>query len=337
MRIVTFGELMLRLSPRGCKRLIQADELEINYGGGEANVAVSLANFGEQAAFVTKLPENAWGHGAVNFLRRYGVDISHVTRGGNRIGIYFLERGADIRSSEVLYDRSCSAISQIEGDEFDWDTILKGADWFHFTGITPALGKNLSAACMEVLKVCRKNQISVSLDLNYRQKLWNHEQAGRTLAEMLPYVDLCIANDEHIPLLFEGVECERNAEGNLTPHCCEQLARFLCNRYGIGKVALTQRHSLNSVVNEWRGFLFDDNGFFQSPVHTIDIVDRVGGGDAFAAGLIYAVLHGFSGQKAIDFAITAGVLKHSIEGDVNLVSVDEVVKVMNGASGEVQR
>ena len=336
MRIVTFGEIMLRLSSPKYQRIIQAEKLNVTYGGGEANVAISLATFGENVAYVTKLPDNALGQSAINFLRRFSVDTSHILRGGERIGIYFLEQGADLRPSNVIYDRSGSSIAKAALHEFNWAEILEGAGWFHFTGVTPALGGELIDICQEVLRICRSRKIRVSCDLNYRKKMWAADTAGSSLAKLLPYVDVCIANDEHIPLLFNIHELDRDENGNLTKNTCKRLTNYICERFGCEQVALTQRRSLKSDLNEWTGMLFDKGNCFYSPVYSINIVDRVGGGDAFAAGLIYALLHNYESQKAIEFAMTAGVLKHSIEGDANLVSVSEVEEMRHGA-GEVRR
>ena len=338
MRIVTFGEILLRLSPSGRQRFLQAEQFDVVYGGGEANAAVSLSSFGEDAAFVSKVPDNPIGQSAVNFLRRYGVNTDHVLRGGSRLGIYYLERGADRRTSKVFYDRAGSAIAEAKQKDFDWNTILKGADWFHFTGITPALGKELPEICADALAVCRKRGVRVSCDVNYRSKLWAAEVAGKAMERLLPYVDVCIANDEHIPILFGIEEKERTESGNISPAGCERIMRTLCARFGVKSVALTQRESLNADSNRWQGFYFDGNESCLSQRYTLHIVDRVGGGDAFAAGLIYALLHRYTPQHTIDFAMEAGALKHSIEGDVNLVSVREIEENLQGGHcGSVQR
>jgi 2-dehydro-3-deoxygluconokinase len=339
MKVVTFGELMLRLAPEGYTRFVQADTFGATYGGGEANVAVSLANFGLDAAFVTKLPAHEIGQAAVNSLRRYGVDTSLITRGGSRVGIYFLEKGASQRPSKVVYDRAHSAIAEATGADFDWDAIFDGVDWFHFTGITPALGANVAALCMDACKAAKAKGIPVSCDLNYRKNLWSREEAGRVMGELCKLVDLCIANEEDAKDVF-GIEAEHTDiyGGKLNHAGYESVARQLTERFGFEKVAITLRTSISASENNWAGMLYTGGMAYYSKEYNMKIVDRVGGGDSFGAGLIYATLQGYEPQQALEFAVAASCLKHTIEGDYNQVSVDEVTKLAGGdGSGRVQR
>lgn len=339
MKVVTFGELMLRLAPEGYTRFVQADAFGATYGGGEANVAVSLANFGLDAAFVTKLPAHEIGQAAVNSLRRYGVDTSLITRGGSRVGIYFLEKGASQRPSKVIYDRAHSAIAEATGADFDWDAIFDGVDWFHFTGITPALGANVAALCMDACKAAKAKGIPVSCDLNYRKNLWSREEAGCVMGELCKLVDLCIANEEDAKDVF-GIEAEHTDiyGGKLNHAGYESVARQLTERFGFEKVAITLRTSISASENNWAGMLYVGGAAYYSKEYNMKIVDRVGGGDSFGAGLIYATLQGYEPQQALEFAVAASCLKHTIEGDYNQVSVDEVTKLAGGdGSGRVQR
>ncbi|HOB36768.1 MAG TPA: sugar kinase [Candidatus Avimonas sp.] len=338
-RIVTFGEIMLRLAPKGYTRFVQADCFEATYGGGEANVAVSLANYGMDAAFVTKLPKNEIGQAAINSLRRYGVDTSKIVRGGQRVGIYFIEKGASQRPSKVIYDRAGSAISRADSSDFDWKQILSGADWFHFTGITPALGSNVAAICMDACKAAKEKNITVSCDLNYRKNLWSREEAGRVMGELMPYVDLCIANEEDAYDVF-GIKAESTDvyAGKVNHEAYREVAKKLADRFGFEKVAITLRGSISASDNNWAAMLYDGKDYCFSRNYHIHIVDRVGGGDSFGAGLIYALLSGSDSQSALEFAVAASCLKHTIEGDFNHVSVEEVQRLAGGdASGRVQR
>jgi 2-dehydro-3-deoxygluconokinase len=338
-RIITFGEIMLRLAPEGYYRFVQAQQYDATYGGGEANVAVSLANFGLDAAFVTKLPKHEIGQAAINSLRHYGVDTSCITRGGERVGIYFVEKGASQRPSKVIYDRAGSSISAASASDFDWDAIFDGADWFHFTGITPALGDNVAAICLEACKAAKNRNITVSCDLNYRNKLWSKEKAGQVMSELCQYVDVCIANEEDAADVF-GIKASGTdvTAGKVNHEGYKEVALMLVNRFGFGKVAITLRESLSANDNNWAGMLYDGTDYYFSKKYTIHIVDRVGGGDSFGAGLIYSILNNYEPQKTIEFAVAASCLKHSIEGDFNQVSVEEVTKLAGGdASGRVQR
>lgn len=338
-KVVTFGELMLRLAPEGYYRFVQAETFGATFGGGEANVAVSLANYGLDAAFVTKLPTHEIGQMAVNSLRRYGVDTSYIARGGDRVGIYYLEKGASQRPSKVIYDRAYSAIALASKEDFDWEKIFDGAEWFHFTGITPALGDNVAEICLEAVKAAKKLGLKVSCDLNYRKKLWTREKAGKVMAELMPYVDVCIANEEDASDVF-GIKAENTdiEGGKIDGEGYKEVAKKLKDRFGFSYVAITLRSSISANDNDWAAMLYDGNDCYFSRKYHMHIVDRVGGGDSFGAGLIYAMLDGKDAQGIIEFAVAASCLKHSIEGDYNMVSVAEVESLAGGnASGRVQR
>ena len=338
-RVITFGEIMMRLNPEGYLRLVQAQRLEASYAGGEANVAVSLANYGLDAAYVTKVPAHEIGQCAVNELRRFGVDTRYMIRGGNRLGVYFVEKGASQRASKVIYDRAHSAIAEAKASDFDWDKIFDGADWFHWTGITPALGGELPAICLEACKAAKAKGITISCDLNYRKKLWTREEAGRIMATLVPYVDVCIANEEDAKDVF-GIEAEGSdiEAGKLNRDGYISVAKQLQERFGCSKVAITLRSSLSANDNDWAGMLYCDGKAYFSPTYHIHIVDRVGGGDSFGGGLIYSLISGKEPQDAINFAVAASALKHTIEHDFNMMSVAEVESLAAGnASGRVQR
>ena len=338
-KVVTFGELMLRLAPEGYYRFAQAETFGATFGGGEANVAVSLANYGLDAAFVTKLPTHEIGQMAVNSLRRYGVDTSYITRGGDRVGIYYLEKGASQRPSKVIYDRAYSAIALASKEDFDWEKIFDGAEWFHFTGITPALGDNVAEICLEAVKAAKKLGLKVSCDLNYRKKLWTREKAGKVMAELMPYVDVCIANEEDASDVF-GIKAENTdiEGGKIDGEGYKEVAKKLKDRFGFSYVAITLRSSISANDNDWAAMLYDGKDCYFSRKYHMHIVDRVGGGDSFGGGLIYSLLSGYEPQKAIDFAVAASCLKHTIEHDFNLCSVAEVESLAGGnASGRVQR
>ncbi len=338
-RIISFGEIMMRLNPEGYSRLVEATKREASYAGGEANVAVSLANFGLKAAFVSKVPAHEIGQCAVNELRRFGVDTDYIVRGGNRLGLYFVEKGASQRASKVIYDRAGSAIANAKAIDFDWKEIFNGADWFHFTGITPALGGELPKICLEACKAAKELGVKISCDLNYRNKLWSRETAKEVMSELMPYVDVCIANEEDAKDVF-GIEAEDtdlNA-GKVNHDGYISVARQLTERFHFEKVAITLRGSISASDNEWAAMLFSNGKAFFSPKYSVHIVDRVGGGDSFGAALIYSLLSGYDEQKAINFAVASSCLKHSIEHDFNLVSVAEVESLAKGnASGRVQR
>lgn len=338
-RVVTFGEIMLRLAPEGYYRFLQAKSFGATFGGGEANVSVSLANFGMKTSFVTKLPSNDIGQMAVNSLREFGVDTSFIARGGERTGIYFLEKGASQRPSKVIYDRAGSAISKASGTDFNWDKIFEGADWFHFTGITPALSDELAIICEDALKAAKERNITVSCDLNYRNKLWSKEKAGKVMDRLCRFVDVCIANEEDAGDVF-GIKAENTSvtEGVISAEGYKSVARQLRERFGFKYVAITLRESISANDNNWAAMLYDGNEYYLSRKYPVHIVDRVGGGDSFGAGLIYSLMNGKTPRETIEFAVAASALKHSVEGDVNLVSVDEVMKLSCGdGSGRVVR
>lgn len=340
-RIITFGEIMLRLNPEGYLRFTQAQRFEASYAGGEANVAVSLANYGMDAAFVSKVPSHDIGQCAVNALRQFGVDTSSMLRGGARLGAYYCEKGASQRPSKVIYDRAGSSIATAEPSEFDWEKIFEGADWFHWTGITPALSKNMAQACLDACRAAKKLGLTVSCDLNYRNKLWSREEAGACMAQLMPYVDVCIANEEDAKDVF-GIEAADTdiAGGKLGYEGYVSVARQLAQRFGCKKVAITLRSSISATDNDWAGMLYDaaSDKASLSPTYRVHIVDRVGGGDSFGGGLIYSLLTGMDDQNAINFAVAASCLKHSIEHDFNLMSVAEVQNLANGnATGRIQR
>lgn len=338
-RVVTFGEIMLRLEPEGYNRFIQAEKFLATYGGAEANVAVSLSNFGINTSFVTKLPQNKIGEAAVNSLRRFGVDVESVLYGGNRVGIYFLEKGASQRPSLVIYDREYSSMQKAQPNEFDWELIFEDAEWFHFTGITPALGDNLAEICLEACKIAKKKEIKISCDLNYRQKLWSREKAKEIMSVLAPYIDLCIANEEDAFDVF-GIEAQSSdvLSGTLKYDGYKTVAKQLMEKWNFNQVAITLRTSLSAFDNRWAALLYDGEQYYISKTYDIHIVDRVGGGDSFGAGLIYASLMNFDAQKSIEFAVASSCLKHTIEGDYNMVTTDEVLNLMNGdRTGRVKR
>ena len=431
MRVVTFGELMVRLQPFNYERFVQANNLEFSFGGGEANVAVSLANYGLDAAFVTKLPAHAIGQAAVNSLRRYGVDTSMITRGGDRVGIYYNEKGASQRGSVCIYDRANSAIQLAQPSDFDWDKIFEGVDWFHFTGITPALGANVVEICLEACKAAKAHGVKISCDLNYRGKLWTREQAREAMTKLCEYVDVCIYDRANSAIqlaqpsdfdwdkIFEGVDwfhftgitpalganvveicleackaakahgvkisCDLNYRGKLWTReqareamtkLCEyvdvcisneedakdvfgieaeatdiyggklnaegykSVAKQLADKFHFEKVAITLRESHNASENGWSAMLYDvaSDAYCFSKKYELKIIDRVGGGDSFGGGLIYALLTGKSTQDAVEFAVAASALKHTIEGDYNMMTVSEVEKLAGGdGSGRIQR
>lgn len=339
MKVVTFGELMVRLQPYHYERFVQADHLEFSFGGGEANVAVSLANYGLDSVYVTKLPAHAIGQAAVNSLRRYGVDTSMIVRGGDRVGIYYNEKGASQRPSVCIYDRAHSAISEATTADFDWDRIFDGADWFHFTGITPALGPNVVEICEAACKAARARGAKISCDLNYRGKLWTRAQAREAMTGLCRYVDVCISNEEDAKDVF-GIEAEATdvTAGELNREGYRSVARQLMDAFGFEKVAITLRESKSAFDNDWSAMLFDGENCCFSKRYHLHIVDRIGGGDSFGAGLIYALLNGYDTQSAVEFAVAASALKHSVEGDYNMVTVAEVQKLAGGdGSGRVQR
>ena len=339
MKVITLGEIMLRLAPEGYYRFVQANSYGATYGGGEANVAVSLAGFGIDAAFVTKLPKHEIGQGAVNKLREFGVDTSLIVRGGDRVGIYFLEKGASQRPSKVIYDRAHSAIAEAAAADFDWEKIFQNASWFHFTGITPALSDNAAEICLAACRAARAKGVTVSCDLNYRQNLWTREKAAEVMGKLMEFVDICIANEEDAADVF-GIRAGDSdvTSGKISHDGYKEVARSLVKRFGFKQCAITLRESLSANDNNWAAMLYDGTDFYFSKKYAVHIVDRVGGGDSFGAGLIYANLKGMEPQEGLEFAVAASCLKHTIEGDFNMVQADEVKKLAAGnASGRVQR
>lgn len=341
-KIVTFGEIMLRLSTPSYSRFVQSDTLNSTYGGGEANVAVALSNFGMESYFVSKLPKHEIGQSAINSIRKYGVNTDFIVRGGERVGIYFLETGASQRASKVIYDRAYSAISQAKPDEFDWEKVFEGKDWFHWTGITPALGNNSQIAVKEASIAAKKLGLKISCDLNFRKKMWTEKEAQAAMIPLMEYVDVCIANEEDAekclglkPIGTDIENAELNEEGYFS------LAKELKSKYNFETVAITLRESFSASRNGWSAILHDDNDCkepYRSNRYDIQIVDRVGGGDSFASGLIYGLLTKNSTKSALEFAVGASCLKQTIYGDFNLVSVDEVNKLISGdGSGRVER
>ena len=338
-KFVGFGEMMVRLSPPGVLRFPRADNFTVNYTGAEGNMAIALAYMGMPAEMVTKFPENDIGRCAYRMLRRYDVITDHIAWGGDRMGLYYLERGASQRPSKVIYDRKYSAIAEAVPEDFDWDAIFADAGWFHFTGITVALSKNMQEICKQACIAAKKHGVKVSCDLNYRKKLWSTEEAKRVMTPLMEYVDVCIANEEDSEKVL-GIKAEGTdiLTGKLSLEGYADLARKLNERFGFEKVAITLRESISASINNWSAMLYADGQTYISKKYTMQIVDRVGGGDSFASGLIYACLNDFDNQKAVEFAAGASCLKHSIEFDFNLSSVDEVMNLINGdGSGRVQR
>lgn len=341
-KIVCFGEVMMRLAPEGYLRFLQEDKLQATFGGAEANVSVSLANYGLNPFFVSKIPANPIGDACLNSLRYFGVDTSLAVRGGPRLGIYFCEKGSNMRPSKVVYDRAGSSIASAEPSDFDWDAILNGAQWFHFTGITPAVSDQTAQITLDAVKKCREKGITVSCDLNYRKNLWSREKAGQVMGEIVKYVDVLIANEEDSADVFGIHAASTNIEsGKLDEEGYKSVARQLVERFGCKYIAITLRESFSANHNDWSGLLYSakEDRFFKSKKYSIkNIVDRVGGGDSFGAGLIYGMNSGMDDQQTVEFAVAASALKHTIEGDYNRATVAEVKNLMGGSvSGRVQR
>jgi 2-dehydro-3-deoxygluconokinase len=336
---VTFGELMLRLGPPGFERLLQSPMLCATFGGGEANVAVSLAQFGVDSHYVTRLPSNALGDAAVRALRADGVATDFIARGGSRMGIYFTETGASQRASTVLYDRANSAISEMPPDAVDWDRVMKGAAWFHVTGITPALGDKAAAATVNAVAAARRAGARISVDLNYRKKLWTQAQAQKSMRPLMRDVDVVIANEEDLQCVL-GIDVAGAdvTSGALDVNAYREAAERVTRELGPSVVAITLRESLSASDNGWSALLWDGKTLHQSQRYVVRLVDRIGGGDSFAAGLIYGLVTGRSYEAALRFAVAASALKQTIPGDFNRVSVAEVDALAGGdASGRVQR
>jgi 2-dehydro-3-deoxygluconokinase len=338
-RVVSFGEIMMRLVTPNFLRFVQTKSFDVTYAGAEANVAVSLANFGLEASFVTKLPKNEFGIAVLRYLRQYNVDTSHIIFGEGRLGVYFLETGYSQRPSKVIYDRANSTFALSKPEEYDWDRIFDNADWFHFTGITPALGENLVQACLDALKKAKEKGITVSCDLNYRAKLWSQEKARQVMSQLVKYVDVLFANEEDAEKVF-GIKADESnvVEGKLSLKGYEQVCRRLKERFGFKRVAISLRESIVANLNGWSGVLLDGDDFYSAKQYTVHIVDRVGAGDSFSAGIIHGFLTGMKPQETLEFAVAASCLKHTIVGDFNEVTLDEVKSLMKGSgSGRVVR
>ena len=338
-KIVTLGEIMLRLSTPGHSRFIQSDSFDVVYGGGEANVAVSCANYGHEAYFVTKLPKHEIGQAAVNALRRFGVHTDYITRGGDRIGIYYLESGSAMRPSKVIYDRAHSSIAEAEAVDFNFDTIMKGADWFHWSGITPAISDKAAVLTRLACEAAKRHGVMVSVDLNFRKKLWSSEKAQSVMRPLMQYVDICIGNEEDAELCL-GFKPEANVEaGQTDAEGYKGIFRQMAEEFGFKYVISTLRESYSASHNGWKGMIYDGKEFYVSRHYDIaPIVDRVGGGDSFSGGIIHGLLTQKTQAEALEFAVAASALKHTIPGDFNMVSTTEVEALASGdASGRVQR
>lgn len=338
-KIVTLGEIMLRLSPAGCKRFVQADNFDIIWGGGEANVAVSCASYGHEAYFVSKLPEHEIGQAAVNALRRYGVDTRFIARGGARVGIYYCETGASMRPSKVIYDRAGSAIAEAGPEDFDFDRIMEGADWFHWSGITPAISDKAARLVQLACEAAKRHGLTVSADLNFRKKLWTSDKAISVMRPLMKYVDVCIGNEEDAELCL-GFRPDADVEsGNTDAEGYKGIFDAMMKEFGFKYVVSTLRESFSASHNGWKAMIYDGKEFYQSKRYDISpVVDRVGGGDSFSGGLIHGLLTMPTQGEALEFAVAASALKHTVNGDFNLVSEDEVKALVGGnVSGRVQR
>lgn len=333
-KVVTMGEIMLRLAPHNNKRFVQANEFQAIYGGGEANVAISLATFGFDAYFVTKLPKNEIGQSAVNELRQFGVNTEYISRGGERIGIYFLEMGAAMRPSKIIYDRKDSAMAKADCTDFDFDKIFRNTDWFHFSGITPALSKEAANLTEETLKHAKKAGVVVSVDINYRKKLWTIPEASACMTKLMPYVDVFIGGESDMRNIL-GIQSDQQPnEKNINTDLVEKTMKT----FGFKYIVSTQREVYSADYNGWKAYIYDGKEYWYSKKYDIQIVERVGAGDSFAAGIIYGMLEKETTQEALEFAVGASALKHTIPGDSNLVTVDEVNDLIDGeGNGRVQR
>lgn len=338
-KVVTLGEIMLRLSTPDYKRFVQADTFDVTYGGGEANVAAALCNYGLQGTFVTKVPDNPIGQAAINHLRRYGVNTEFIARGGERLGIYFLETGASMRASQVVYDRAHASISQVEIAEFDFDKILEGASWFHTTGITPALSDKAAALTEAALKAARAKGITTSIDLNYRKKLWSKEKAREVMSRLCQYVDVCIGNEEDADttLGFKAKDTDVT-KGELNLEGYKDVFRQMKEKFGFKYIASSLRESHSASDNGWSALVYDGTEFYHTRKYEVRIIDRVGSGDSFASGFIYGLVTGQSLKDAAEFGVAASAIKHTIPGDLNHATLKEVQELMKGdGSGRVQR
>ncbi|MFS2168896.1 PfkB family carbohydrate kinase [Priestia megaterium] len=341
MKVVSFGEILLRLATPGYTRLFQQNSLETSFCGGEANVAVSLSNFGLNSVFVTKLPENDVGYAAVNTMRYFGVDTSKVIYGSGRMGLYYLEKGASQRASRIIYDRAYSAITLAKKQDFNWENIFADADWFHWSGINPALGDNIVEICLQACRAAKKLGLTVSCDLNYRKNLWSSEKANAVMSQLMNYVDVCIGNEEDAEKVL-GIKAPNSdiEAGLLNKNGYEYVAEKISREFGCNYVAFTLRQSHSASDNGWSAMIYDrvNEEIHFSKEYQVHIVDRVGSGDSFTAGLIYGLITGQISKDAVEFAAAASCLKHSIEGDFNRVSVEEVMDLLNGSgNGRIKR
>ena len=338
-KIVTLGEIMLRLSPKGNYRFVQSDSFQVIPGGGEANVAVSLANYGHASYFVSKLPAHEIGQIAVNGLRRYGVNTDYIVRGGDRVGLYYAETGASMRPSKVIYDRANSAIAEADPSDFNFDEIMEGADWFHWSGITPAISDKAAELTRLACEAAKRHHVTVSVDLNFRKKLWTSEKAIAVMRPLMKYVDVCIGNEEDAQLCL-GFKPDADVEGGKTDaEGYYGIFKGMMKEFGFKYVVSTLRESFSATHNGWKALIYDGKEFYQSKHYDINpIIDRVGGGDSFSGGLIPGMLTYKDQAKALQFAVAASALKHTIPGDFNVVSASEVESLAGGnANGRVQR
>ncbi|WP_290383240.1 sugar kinase [uncultured Muribaculum sp.] len=338
-KIVTLVEIMLRLSPEGNRRFVQVDSFDVIWGGGEANVAVSCANYGHNAYFVSKLPKHEIGQAAVNALRRYGVNTDFIARGGDRVGIYYCETGASMRPSKVIYDRAHSAIAEAKPEDFDFDAIMEGADWFHWSGITPAISDAAAELTRLACEAAKRHGVTVSVDLNFRKKLWTTEKAQQVMRPLMKYVDVCIGNEEDAELCL-GFKPDADVEaGETSAEGYRGIFRAMAEEFGFKYVVSTLRESFSATHNGWKAMIYNGTDFYESRRYDINpIVDRVGGGDSFSGGLIHGLLTMSTQGEALEFAVAASALKHTVPGDFNLVSIAEVEALAGGnANGRVQR
>jgi 2-dehydro-3-deoxygluconokinase len=338
-KVVTLGEIMMRLSTPDFKRFVQSDTFDVTYGGGEANVAAALCNYGLNGTFVSKVPDTAIGQAAINHLRRYGVDTKFVARGGNRLGIYFLETGASMRASQVIYDRADASIADADASEFDWDAIFEGADWFHTTGITPALSDKSAALTLAALKAAKERGVTTSIDLNYRKKLWSKEKARKVMTELCQYVDICIGNEEDAETSLGFVSAGTDVtKGELNLDGFKDVCKQMKAKFNFKYIASTLRESHSASDNGWSALVYDGNEFHHTKEYNVRIVDRVGSGDSFASGFIFGLVTGKSMKDAAEFGVAASALKHTIPGDLNHATLSDVEGLVGGdGSGRVQR
>lgn len=338
-KVVTFGEIMMRLAPYNYEKFIQANQFQVTYGGGEANVAVSLAHFGHEVYFVTRLPKNPLGDAAENSLRKYGIRTDYIVRGGQRLGIYFLEHGASIRPSKVVYDRADSAVSQLETGMINWKDVFQGKDWFHITGITPAISPNCAEVAIKSTREAKNAGLIVSCDLNYRRKLWSKEEAKTTMTKLVEYVDVIVANEEDAADIF-GIYADETdvTSGKLNVEKYKSVASKLKELCDVEVVTITLRESISASDNNWSALFYDGSEYLISREYPIHLIDRIGGGDSFAAGLIHGLLKRWDKKHILEFAVCASALKQTIPGDMNMVNEDEVMSIVKGdVSGRVQR